>query len=394
MTDSDNGSKTGVVGADRQAHSVAMSKHQTHFAGPPVRQSRAVDAGDPSRRRFEGIVKFRLAHSEGRSYLIPDVLIGVGGTRFFIPSNFGPPLFTFDSENGRHHVAFSLDTGPPRVTEMARIVVFVRSEDRIRTYDDGAQLYRCAFEGPRLIARAASGLCHRRLDGDYALRLYHHTRPESARAIRGSRNFWSSPWNLAGTRRLVNVAYAYFTTLPQIAGEADLHRIAMASDGRIMFQTTSDRPLEKTLVLQVYRGDTRDRTAALAFEVPAALLAPAHLLFHPMSRGQPAYFEVIGPEIARVGVEPGASLALADGQVSATDADRKAFDTLILGDASTVEGLAAPYDEEDTRQVAHLEPLIDQDVFAFWLEHQNRDLVTGRAFEPRRLEPLPGDEGG
>lgn len=371
-----------------------MLLHDTHLAGPPVRQSRAVEASDPNRRRFEGIIKFRLAHSEGRSYLIPDVLIGVGGTRFFIPNNFGPPLFTFDSENGRHHVAFSLDTGPPRVTEMARIVVFVRSEDRIRTYDDGAQLYRCAFEGPRLIARAASGLCHRRLDGDYALRLYHHTRPESARAIRGSRTLWSSPWNLAGTRRLANVAYTYLTTLPQIAGEADLHRVAMASDGRIRFQTTSDRPLEETLVLQVYRGDTRDRTAALAFNVPAALLAPAHLLFHPMSRGQPAYFETIGPEIVRVGVKPGASLAFVGGQVSAVDTDRKAFDTVILGDASTVEGLAAPYDEEDTRQVAHLEPLLDQDVFTFWLGHQNRDLVTGRAFEPRCLEPLTGDEGG
>ncbi|MGH6978843.1 MAG: hypothetical protein ACRED4_06095 [Brevundimonas sp.] len=192
---------------------------------------------------------------------------------------------------------------------------------------------------------------------------------------------------------MANVAYTYFTTIPQITREADLHRIAMASDGRIRFQTTSDRPLEETLVLQVYRGDTRDRTAALVFDVPAALLAPAHLLFHPMSRGQPAYFETIGPEIARVGVEPGASLAFAGGQVTAEVADLKAFDTVILGDASIVEGLAAPYDEEDTRQVAPLEPLIDQDVFTFWLGHQNRDLVTGRAFEPRRLEALNGDEG-
>ena len=371
-----------------------MLRPDTHLAGPPVRRSRAVEAGDPNRRRFDGIIKLRLAHSEGRSYLIPDVLMGVGGTRFFMPSNFGPPLFTFDTETGQHRVVFSLDTGPPQVTEMARIVVFIRSEDWIRTYDDGAQLYRCVFEGPRLIARAASGLCRRLLDGDYALRLYHHTRPETARAIRESRTLWSSRWNLAGTRRLANVAYTYFTTLPQITGEADLHRIAMASDGGIRFQTTSDRPVEETLVLQVYRGDTRGRTAALVFDVPAALLAPPHLLFHPMSRGQPAYFENIGPEIARVGVNPGSSLTFAGGQVSAADTDRKTFDTVILGDASTVEGLAAPYDEEDTRQVAHIEPLIDRDVFSFWLEHQNRDLVTGRAFELRRFEPLTEDEGG
>lgn len=365
-----------------------------HLAGFPVRHSIAVEAGDPNRRRFDGVIKLRLAHSEGRSYLIPDVLIGVGGTRFFLPSTFGPPLFMFDSEAGRHHVVFSLDTGAPRVREMARIVVFVRSEDRIRTYDDGAQLYRCAFEGPQLIARVASGLCHRRVDNDYALRLYHHTTSESARAIRSSRTLWSSPWNLAGTRRLINVAYAYFTTLPRIAGEADLHRVAMASDGQIGFQTTSDRPLEQTLVLQVYRGDTGDRTAALAFDVPAALLAPAHLLIHPVSRGQLAYFEVVAPEVARIGVNPSASLTLTGGQVSIAGTDRKAFDIVILGDASTLEGLAAPYDEEDTRQVAHLEPLIDGDLFNFWLGHQNQDLVSGRTFEPPRLEPLIGDEGG
>lgn len=42
--------------------------------------------------------------------------------------------------------------------------------------------------------------------------------------------------------------------------------------------------------------------------------------FYPMSRGQPAYFEISGPEIARIGSEPGASLALEGRQVSAPPA--------------------------------------------------------------------------
>jgi len=35
-----------------------------------------------------------------------------------------------------------------------------------------------------------------------------------------------------------------------------------------------------------------------------------------------------------------------------------------------------------------------RNVFTFWFEYQNRNLVTGRAFEPRRREPPTPQEGG
>lgn len=35
----------------------------------------------------------------------------------------------------------------------------------------------------------------------------------------------------------------------------------------------------------------------------------------------------------------------------------------------------------------HLEPLADQDVFDFWLAHQNEDVVTGRTFEAKAVKP-------
>jgi hypothetical protein len=361
-----------------------------NLAGPPIRFSKAVEAGAAGRRRFDGVIKFRLAHSEGRSYLTPEVLIGVGGTRFFFPSMFGPPRFGFNVEEGLHVVIFDFDTGTPVAAELSRIVVQVRSDARLFAYADGAQLYRCTFEGPRHIARVASGLCTQTGAGDYRLRLYHHTTPEAAAGIAESATLRSSSWNLAGTRQLENVSYAYLTTLPEVSSEADLHRIAMASNGRLTLQTTSDRALEEVLSLQVYRGDTTGRTVALPFDVPLELLAPPHLLLHPLTRREAAYYEVVGPEICRIGLRPARGLALADGAVSAAEDDLKTFDYLVLGDASSVEGLAAPYDEEETRDVAHLERLGEQSAFDYWQANANQDLITGRVFEPRRLQPDPG----
>lgn len=367
---------------------MAVFAPQSNLAGSPVRFSNSIIGREEDRRWFDGFIKFRLGHSTGRSYLVPEVLVGVAGSRFFLPSFFGPPLFGFHLEAGRHQVQFSMDAGGPRDANLARIVVDFSSQDRVRSFTDGAQLYRCRFEGPRQIARSASGLCRPLPDGDFGLRLFHHTTTASAAKIRASGALWSSPWNLAGTRELKNVAYTYFTSLPRIRTEEDLRRIAMASSGKVELQTTSERRLEAVLSLEVYRGATRDRTAALPFEVATALIAPPPVLLHPSIGVQPAYYEVVGPEIVRVGVEPGAVLPINAGVVTRVASDEKTFNYLVLGDASQTDGLAAPYNEEETKSVVHLELLADQDVFDFWLSHQNEDLVTGRAFEARVVNPI------
>jgi hypothetical protein len=359
-----------------------------NLAGPPSRWSPPVRPGGPSRRDYAGFIKLRLGHSAGRSYLIPDVLIGVGGLRYFLPSFFSPPIIAFNVEPGKHHANFSLDVGAPRARQLARLLVRITSEDRVLTYEDGAQLYRCTFEGPRGIASFAKGQCRREPTGDFLIRVYHHTTVANAANIRASGELWSSAWNLAGTRRLTNVAYCYFTTLPGIRSEEDLRLVAMASDEVIHFQTTSDRPREEVVPLRVYRGSTRDRTAAMPFDVACASIAPAHLYLHPSVGAEPAYYEVVSPEIIRVGVVPSAKLLLSRTDISMHAADAKRFDYVVIGDAGTVNGLTAPYDEEETREITHLERLdIGTDLFTFWFEQRNTDQVTGRVIEPRELEP-------
>src|SRR5215211_5188395 len=112
----------------------------SNLAGPPNRYSTAISAHGRARREHDGLIKIRLAHSLGRSYLIPDVLIGVCEARYLIPSFFSPPTIAFNVEPDLHLADFSINVGAPRATKLERLLVRVSSHDRVRTYEDGARV--------------------------------------------------------------------------------------------------------------------------------------------------------------------------------------------------------------------------------------------------------------
>jgi hypothetical protein len=364
-----------------------------NLAGPPVRFSSSPGLGFG--KRHDGWIKIRLCHARGRSYFIPDVLIGFGGSAFFLPSFFGPPQLSFNLpiEGKQHEATFSIDVAGPRSVKAVRVMVTIRSGGHVRSYDDGAQLYQCTYTGPHRLPLAAevAGRCSALADGDFALDLFHHTMADREKAILDSGELWSGACNLAGTAELENVAYVYLTTLSSIQDETDLRRIAMSSAGLISYQTTSDRSVENTLHLPVYKSRTTARSATLQFSVPLALIPPAHLLVHPAVRPNPAYYEVVGPEIVRIAVLPGSKLKFAQGSVTAGTAQIKRFDYVVEGNASTTEGLEAPMKEDTTTQVAYLERLdAGLDIFDFWKRNANADLVSGRDVEWRRLRGMEG----
>jgi hypothetical protein len=359
------------------------------LAGPPVRRSYPFDVLRAI--TVPGVVKLRLGHSKSGSVLVPEQIFHEteNGWKFYQSSFFGPPIFGFNVEPKLHIVRFNVDVGPPRAKDATRIIVTVTSDGLIRRLSDGSHLYRCQVEGPPSFRDEPTGGAELLPDDDFALHLFHVTNAKAADAIRSGGEIWSSAWNLQGTRRLKNVAYTYFTSLPEIRGTEDLQRIAMASDGKIGFQTTSQREREQVLILEVYRESTSQRTESVPVAVPSALAAPAHLLLH--RTGTEAYYEVVGPEIYRVGVHPGLSVGYAGGKALADDASLKRFTYIVLGDAADVQGLAAPYDEEETEQIMHLEVLEDCDPFAFWIQHANTDQMTGRKFESKEFNDRSGE---
>jgi hypothetical protein len=67
----------------------------------------------------------------------------------------------------------------------------------------------------------------------------------------------------------------------------------------------------------------------------------------------------------------------------------KHFDYVVVGDATTVEGLAAPYDEEDTRFLLKIErPPAGTNMLEFWFEHGNQDLYSDKRVETQTLEQV------
>lgn len=365
------------------------------LAGAPIRTSPAPVPSTSWGGLHEGLLKLRLCHARGRSYLLPDALIGFGGTRFFLPSFFGPPKLVFKvpatgSPFGpKHHVAtLYLDVAAPRATVATRVAVEFRSDDLVRVYDDGAQLYRCTYRAPLAIRLSdqVAGECVVLADGDFAVAVYHHTTAANAAMIHSSGKLWSSTWNLAGTAELANVSHLYFTTLPTIEDEADLRRIAMSSTATIGFQTTSDRYREAAIAMPVYEGRVGARGSSIRFLVPLGIIAPAHLLFHPATRVEQAYYEVVGQEIVRVGVKPSVAGTITGDEVGVPPSGLKRFSYVVEGDASGLDGLIEPMREASAFGVAHIEPLdAGLDLFEFWQANKNRDLHSGRAFEARIL---------
>ena len=357
--------------------------YDPRLAGPPARYSPRFE--HRAAVHIEGVVKLRLGHLQVGSVLAPELIfVRRAGLRFYQPSFFGPPVFGFNVEAGVHAARLSVDLAGPQSETPARYMLTIRSDGLVRRYADGAQLYRCDLEGPANLARHAAGRAQEKPDADFALALHHVTNNAAFAAIKLSGELRSSRWNLQGTRELANVSYTYLTSLPKIRSEEDLRRIAMASDGIIKFQTTSARMREETMELKVYRESTSRRTASLPVTVASALLSPPHLLLHrPVGD---AYYEVIGPEIYRVGVQPGVALDWSLGQASVAEALLKRFTYLVVGNAADIAGIAAPYDEENTEQIIHIEQLDGAlDLFDFWQAHSNSDQMTGRALQAREF---------
>lgn len=363
------------------------------LVGPPVRVS--PNPGTQWDRPRDGWIKLRLCHARGRSYLLPDVLIGFGGTRFFRPSFFGPPRLVFDVPSTpnrfgpKHHQGtFDLDVAAPRATKSTRVIVTVRSDHHVLSYEDGAQLYQCTYVAPHAarLANQVAGRCKRLGDSDFALEVFHHTTEHNAKLILSSHEIWSSARNLAGTDDLENVGFLYFTTLSAISDEADLMRIAMSSARSIGFQTTSDRPQELAIDLPVYEGRLDARQVALAFDVPCRVVAPAHLLHHPLTNAEPSYYEVIAPEIVRVAVQPSVVGQIDGRRIMVPSDGLKDFGYVVEGNASNTDGLVEPMKEGGGTGMAHIERLDgDLTAFEFWKANANRDLISDRKVEPRIL---------
>lgn len=323
---------------------------------------------------YEGYIKFKLVHAYGKSLFLPDLLvINFGRIRWFQPRFFCPPMLSFFDEGDWGWFQFE-------VNKEVKVQVFVCTSRLVRTYADGSFLYRCRVEGPPTLRKLSTGACT--VDDSYRiwLDLFHHTTGKAGSMIRQSQHFLGSRWNYQGTKKLENVEYVYFTSLSEIKSRQDLISIGMASDGEIHLQTSTGFI---QVTIPVYREDTNNRRYTIKMSIPAEAIAPQHV-WKQAPIGEFVFYEVSHPAIFRVGLEPGTTLPFENGIVDPSRARVKGFDYAVLGDGTTAEGLKAPYDEENTKDLFKFERC--EDPLAFWRENANTDHYTGRVVEKQVFE--------
>ncbi|MFG1975521.1 hypothetical protein ACGFJC_39840 [Nonomuraea fuscirosea] len=328
----------------------------------------------PDEPGYDCLIKLHLVHRQGASiFLVDQVVVEEDGRHFWLqPQWIYAPLLGF--WEGRSGASVGVVTIGLRNTA-AEVQIEIRSDGHVVALSDRAHVYRGKLRSSEPLKRHKAGVARLRSDGGFDLRLYHHTTMAAKIAIESSGEVWGSAWNFQGNKRLVNCSYAYFTSLPSIETEADLRRIAMASDGKLplrLVQSPDHAPPDA--VLEVYRESTRNRDRTLWLWVPAEHVSPSHIFVHPRV---PLEYEFAQPFIYRVGLRPGGGYRFCGDSASPDQPDLKRFDYVILGDASSHDGLVAPYDEENTAHTFEIQDLGPETVHEFWLSHGNEQLFSG-----------------
>ena len=237
---------------------------------------------------------------------------------------------------------------------------------------DGSFIYKCAFKTMDDVPFPEAQGSWRRRGDVFELALYHHTDDKGYDGIRSSREFWSSPWNIQGAKKLNNISYGYFTSLGRIQNELHLKEVAMSEMGVAHFlPTNAPMNAQFATAIPVPRQTTHDRKRALRFWVNTEIISPSHVWLHrPMD--QPAYYEIVLPKVFRIGVEPGKTLPFIGTRLDVPAENLKSLPYAIVGDADSDDGLIAPYNEEETLQLAKIDFIPDgMEIIERWHQQQN-----------------------
>lgn len=220
------------------------------------------------------------------------------------------------------------------------------------------------------------------------IELFHHTKPEIKKLILASEKLLGSKWNIQGSSELKTSEHVYFTPLHEVTVNRDLEKIAMSRKEEIklirdnfnlpdiLLPGWEEKYKKDFLFMKVYREDTKNRSATLSFMVPVDYIAPQHILKH-SPLGEAVYYEISSPFIHRVQIKKGTWLNF-DGKEIGVSHNVIAHEFIIIGDATNLDGLKAPFDEENTTHIFKIEFLKNGTFLDFWFENGNKDLFGGR----------------
>lgn len=350
-------------------------------------ESRVLGSRYVGNSRYPGRIKVRLAHWRNGSLLVPDQVYLESPAVWFQPLTFLPCLLTQLGPELTATLYMDVDGGQT-------LRIDFKSSGLIARLEDGSCLYKATVHGPRDLPTLGQSTWTMFDERPY-LRLFHHTTQANKDSILATGEFWPSVWNLSGTRKLKNVRYAYFTSLAEIRSPKELAAIGMspsqvlyfARDGVVVSRLPKNwrkATLSKDILeLPAYWSlpEKRDRTVSV--EIDCTLISPPHVWRHCDSS---VWHEVVLPKVFRVGMEIGHNLKISHGMRVSQQVGLKGFEYMIIGDATTLRGLAAPMDEEDTKQKFKVDDPKGC-LLTYWFARSNQDLFSGLTPEEQELEP-------
>jgi hypothetical protein len=328
---------------------------------------------------YIGYIKCKLAHGISYSIVIPEQIYikYINKVYWIQPFYFTANYIIYSEKLDDNTLTIYVD-----ISFGAQLKIDFKHNDLISKLFDGSFFYNCTIKAPACLHKYATGVA-RIVNNVPFIKLYHHTLPETKNKIRASNEFWSSNWNIQGTKKLSNISYLYLTALSSISCDNDLAIIAMSSHGKLYFrldQNTSNKP---DVTLEVYRESTTNRTAALSYWIESSLLATQPVYKH---KGVfPVYYEIVCPFIYRLGVKSDTKIKI-NGDSILPESPKK-LDYAIVGDATSEDGLCAPFDEENTKEILKIETLAEQeDIIMFWLKNQNSNQYDNKNIETAKFK--------
>lgn len=326
-----------------------------------------------------GYIKCKLVHAENLSLIIPDQVYFNWNNdfRWIQPYIFLPCFLGKFDEDVICDIHFDISFGH---TIKARF----RSTDFIRSYNDGSQLYKCELSVPEDVGDHCIGRAKMDDQWNIQVELFHHTKPEIKKIILASEKLLGSKWNIQGSSELKTSEHVYFTPLHEVKVNRDLEKIAMSSEEEIkLIRDNFNLPnvllpgwekkyKEDFLFMKVYREDTKNRTGTLNFMVPVEYVSPQHILKH-SPHGEAVYYEISTPFIHRVQIKKGTWLNFHEKEIEISN-NIIFHEFIIIGDATKLDGLKAPYDEENTTHIFKIEFLKEGTMLDFWFKNGNKNI--------------------
>lgn len=338
---------------------------------------------------YVGKIKCRLVHADGNSIIIPDYIFLKNG--WIQPLHFTAPfLFKLDEKNIGCDFFIDIQGGET-------IKVRFYNRNLLQSYPDKSQLFECEIYAPADIEDYTSGT-YKTINDKIYLQLYHHTDEVGFNGITGSKALWSSKWNYKGSKECINYHFAYFTHIPKIKYSNDLITVAMSSEGKIDYMIDSlvlqksvppdyRTRFEKSIyVANVYRSTTKDRDESISFLIPVESLDVKHIYLH--HQGNLFFYETCFPYIHRIKLQPNSVLPFNDDYIIENNSSIVHSDYSIIGDARIKDGLAAPFEEEETKYIFKIEDCGSESIHDFWFSHENSDLFSGKVVDSLEVKSI------